>query len=133
MKIIGFSDIITNSSSEVFTIYTEEGLEQIKKIVDAVLKVGGSELTFDDLFTIELYFDEDWAWDEYLDEHPDAIRENVSTEELLQFCEDHDNECYEDNTLIDGFSIVAKDKKNTEAAQLLNGIDRIFDHEERYC
>ena len=122
MKIIGFSDVITNSSSEVFTIYTEEGLEQIKKIVDAVLKVGGSELTFDDLFTIELCF-----------EHPDAVRENVSTEELLQFCKDRDNECYEGSTLIDGFSIVAKDKKNTEAAQLLNGIDCIFDHEERYC
>lgn len=133
MKIIGFSDVITNSSSEVFTIYTEEGLEQIKKIVDAVLKVGGSELTFDDLFTIELCFDEDFAWDEYLDEHPDASRESVSTEELLQFCKDHDNECYEGSTLIDGFSIVAKDKKNTEAAQLLNSIDCIFDHEERYC
>ena len=78
-------------------------------------------------------FDEDYAWDDYLDEHPDAIRENVSTEELLQFCKDHDNECYEGSTLIDGFSIVAKDKKNTEAAQLLNSIDCIFDHEERYC
>ena len=132
MKIIGFSDVITNSSSEVFTIYTEEGLEQIKKIVDAVLKVGGSELTFDDLFTIELCFDEDYAWDEYIEEHPDAVRENVSTEELLQFCKDHNND-YEGSTLIDGFSIVAKDEKNTEAAQLLNGIDYIFDHEERYC
>lgn len=133
MKIIGFSDVITNSSSEVFTIYTEEGLEQIKKIVDAVLKVGGSELTFDDLFTIELCFDEDYAWDEYIEEHPDAIRENVSTEELLQFCKYRDNDHYEGSTLIDGFSIVAKDKKNTEAAQLLNSIDCIFDHEERYC
>jgi len=133
MEIIGFSDVITNSSSEVFTIYTEEGLEQIKKIVDAVLKVGGSELTFDDLFTIELCFDEDYAWDEYIEEHPDAVRENVSDEELLQFCKDYDDGYYEGGTLIDGFNIIAKDEKNRDIANILSGIDCIFDHEERYC
>ena len=134
MKIIGFSDVITNSSSEVFAIYTEEGLEQIKKIVDAVLKVGGSKLTFDDLFTIELCFDEDYAWDEYIEEHPDAVRENVSDEELLQFCKDHDSRRYEGgSTLIYGFNITAKDEKNRDTANILNGIDCIFDHEERYC
>lgn len=133
MKIIGFSDVITNSSSEVFTIYTEEGLEQIKKIVDAVLKVGGSELTFDDLFTIELCFDKDYAWDEYIEEYPDAVRENVSDEELLQFCKDYDNRHYEGGTLIDGFNIIAKDEKNRDVANILSGIDYIFDHEERYC
>ena len=133
MKIIGFSDVITNSSSEVFTIYTEEGLEQIKKIVDAVLKVGGSKLTFDDLFTIKLCFDEDYAWDEYIEEHPDAVRENVSDEELLQFCKDYDSRHYEGDTLIDGFNIIAKDEKNRDAANILSGIDCIFDHEERYC
>lgn len=132
MKIIGFSDVITNSSSEVFAIYTEEGLGQIKKIVDAILKAGGSELTFDDLFTIKLCFDEDYAWDEYIEEHPDAVRENVSDEELLQFCKDYDNGHYEGYTLIYGFDITAKDEKNRDAANILSGIDCIFDHEERY-
>lgn len=133
MKIIGFSDVITNSSSEVFTIYTEEGLEQIKRIVDAVLKVGGSELTFDDLFEIKLLFDEDWAWDEYLDEHPEAKREDVSDEELLQFCKARDSMVYEGGNLIDGFEVTAKDPKNEKIAKVLNTIGSVFDHEERYC
>ena len=59
MKILNISDVITNSSSEVFTYYTQESVNIVKELVNAILKAGGSDKTCDDLFDIRLSFDED--------------------------------------------------------------------------
>jgi len=133
MKIIGFSDVITNSSSEVFIIYNEEACENIKKIVNAILEVAGSDKTFDDLFTISLYFDEDWTWDCYLEDHPDADRDKVSNDELLKFALAFDNKNYDGYTLVNGIEIKAKDPNNQHTAEVLSTIDNIFNVEYRYC
>ena len=39
IKIQSVSDIITNSSSEVFMVYDVDGLERIKELVNAVLSL----------------------------------------------------------------------------------------------
>lgn len=54
MVIIGFSDIITNSSSEVYCVYSEEGINRIKELVNSILEVAGSDKKCDDLFEISL-------------------------------------------------------------------------------
>ena len=51
LKIQSISDIITNSSTEVYTIYTKNDIKTIKNIVNALLAVNGDS-TFDDLFNI---------------------------------------------------------------------------------
>lgn len=44
-------DIITNSSTEIYTYPASGAQEQVKRVIDAILKEAGSALKFDDLFT----------------------------------------------------------------------------------
>ena len=53
IKIQSISDIITNSSTEVFIVYTENNIKSIKDIVNAILAID-SKYTFDDLFDISM-------------------------------------------------------------------------------
>lgn len=53
-----FVDLITNSSTEIYIQATDKTIESIKALVDNILKLGGSALKCDDLFTIELNPDE---------------------------------------------------------------------------
>ena len=51
IKIQSISDIITNSSTQVFTLYKRQNKEDIIDLINAILAISG-EYTFDDLFTI---------------------------------------------------------------------------------
>lgn len=53
IRIQSYVDVITNSSTEVWQIASEESVRRIK----AILKVSGSEKTADDLFTFALRSD----------------------------------------------------------------------------
>ena len=59
IKIQSISDIITNSSTEVFCMYSQHDKEEIKKLVNAILALSNSVVTFDDLFEIKM----DINWD----------------------------------------------------------------------
>jgi hypothetical protein len=56
VKIQSISDIITNSSSEVFPIvrYKWGAEEDIESLINAILTAGGSEYTCEDLFDLEV-------------------------------------------------------------------------------
>lgn len=54
IKIQSVSDVITNSSTEIYTVCTEHTLDRLKDIVNSILKIADSTLTADDLFTFEL-------------------------------------------------------------------------------
>lgn len=58
IKIQSFSDVITNSSSSVFVVYTESNIKSIKDTVNAILAID-SEYTFDDLFDISMSINTD--------------------------------------------------------------------------
>lgn len=49
------SDLITNSSSEVYLCLSCTAVENFKDIVDAILKAGKSDKTCNDLFRISEY------------------------------------------------------------------------------
>ena len=49
MKVKSRTDVITNSSSEVYTYVTEDSVGKIMDIIDAVLLASGSDLTAKDL------------------------------------------------------------------------------------
>lgn len=49
------SDLITNSSSEVYLCLDYNAVENFKEIINTVLKVGGSDKTCEDLFVISEY------------------------------------------------------------------------------
>ena len=58
IKIQSFSDVITNSSSSVFIVYTERNIKSIKDIVNEILAID-SKYTFDDLFDISMSINTD--------------------------------------------------------------------------
>lgn len=76
-KIQSISDVITNSSTEVFIVIHYSDIEAIKNIVNAILRID-SDLKFDDLFeasfeveeyALERIFD---CWDDYKNYFNDA-------------------------------------------------------------
>lgn len=132
MKIIGYSDVITNSSSETFIWYTREGINKIKDIVNNILKLGGSDKTFDDYFTINLDVDLEEVKEKC--KIPEEEFEKMSIEEIeniAMYNQPSDPEWYDDNTTptIEGVCIKAKDSNNQDIARLLMNIDNIFDKE----
>ena len=112
MKIIGFNDIITNSSSEVFCIYDRESIRRIKELVNSLLPEGK---TFDDIFNLEVLLSYN-------------APEGISAEEALK----HD-EVAEYPFYVEGFKISSKDPKYKQAAIKLTDIDIIFNHEIIEC
>lgn len=57
-------DLITNSSTETFTILSDNAESLIKDVVNSILLAAKSELTFSDLFVYKEEFDDRWE-DEY--------------------------------------------------------------------
>lgn len=132
MKVINWSDVITNSSSETFVWYTREGINQIKDIVNNILKLGGPNKTFDDYFTINIDIDLEEVKEKC--KIPEEEFEKMSIEEIENIAMDNQPgtpEWYDDNTVptIDGVCIKAKDPNNQDIARLLMNIDNIFDKE----
>ena len=125
MVIIGFSDVITNSSSEVYCVYDEEGINRIKDLVNSILEIAGSDKKFDDLFEISL------VPDSFLDEEfYDAFnREPENEQELLEYALTLDQY---DRPVFEGINVVAKDPKDKHAADLISYIDGIFEFREYY-
>lgn len=65
-RVKSVTDVITNSSTEVFTFYGDGGVDTIKKMVNSILAINpDNKYTFDDLFDIKFTFDfgnidDDW-------------------------------------------------------------------------
>ena len=52
IRIKSITDVITNSSTEVYTYFDEDGLEKIKEIVNTIILVSEGHGTFDGYFEI---------------------------------------------------------------------------------
>ena len=122
------SDIITNSSSEVFTVYNESSIEAIKTLVNSILKAGGSHYEFDDLFEAKLVIDKDRAEEDY---------ECSGDKELMplkEFITNHDKYCVESGEgylYTQGIKVIPKDLDNTRsyfAAGYLSELGNIFEN-----
>ena len=126
MIIIGFSDIITNSSSEVYCVYSEEGINRIKDLVNSILEVAGSDKKCDDLFEISLipdsFLDEDFYYA--------FNREPENEQELLEYALTLNQY---DRPVFEGINVIAKNPKDKHAADLISCIDGIFQFSEYYC
>ena len=84
MKIQSYIDIITNSSTTVFTF--ADNIEGVKRIINGVLKASGSEYTCDDLFEITTEWEEN-AFSDYeeyqIEEAEEHIKENPELKKLF--------------------------------------------------
>lgn len=58
MNIQSITDIVTNSSTEVFIRIKETAINTVKELINNLLKISGSTFQADDLFTIEILYDD---------------------------------------------------------------------------
>lgn len=79
------TDVITNSSTEVFTFYNDGGIKTIKELVNAILSLNSdNKYTFDDLFDIKYVFQFDSIDDDWYD---DNLSKYLTSEELNKLVE----------------------------------------------
>lgn len=122
------SDIITNSSSEVFVLYDDNALKNIKDLVNAVLAAADTKLTFDDLFEIQPLLDES----EFLMDYPDL--KGFPKDQLLQEAIEKDKKgLWDGRQYVYGYEVIAKEQKNQKYAEILSRIDSIFQTFAVYC
>jgi hypothetical protein len=150
LKIQSISDVITNSSTEIYTIYTKNDIATIKNIVNALLAVNGDS-TFDDLFDIELLINDsvfEYLWEdsaELQEQYPNSddfydYLEKLTDESELDRLEDiwydtHSWSCY--MSFYDGYVVsikpeIEKTEKLEKAMQAIQTLDNIFSHEVSY-
>lgn len=141
IKIQSISDIITNSSTEVYTVYHLSDKDSIKNVVNAILAIS-SNYTFDDFFTIKICINEDAL--EYMYDNIEEIEKKYNTaddfisyvhtlsdSELLNLEDEYyDLDCY--YNFFNGYIVsIRPDIEATETLQkardVLNSLDTIFD------
>lgn len=121
IKIQSISDIITNSSSEIFTIYRRKDFENIREIVNELLKLAGSDKTFDDLFELKISTTEE-AEEDYVN--------SGSDQDFIDWCIDR-NPCIDidcNDSYIVSYTIVAKSDEAKSVADKLSNLDNLFEH-----
>ena len=74
-KVQSFSDVITNSSTEVFT--QADNISGVKRIIDGVLIAAGSNYTCDDLFDIIIKWDDN-AIDKYKEYQIEEAKNHIN-------------------------------------------------------
>ena len=126
IKIQSVSDIITNSSTEVFMVYDDSAFKNIKELVNAILALTGSDQTFDDLFEIKACVSE-----YFIEQHPEYA--DLPEDELLAKAREIDSERYDGYPYVSYYEVTAKEAKNTATAKILSKIDEIFNTYARYC
>lgn len=114
---ISFSDIITNSSSEVFVFFDKDSERKLKELIDVILGTFHVDKTFDDLFTIEYELSDN------------ALEDNISVKEAL-----NGDRCdvYE-LPYITSYKIIPKERGQYEyMCQLLSKLPDMFDYDIVY-
>lgn len=146
INIQSVSDIITNSSTEVFIMYRGSDVNTIKNIVNAILAIN-SDVTFDDLFKIEMHISDivyQYLWEnskQIQEEFPNEddfynYLETLPVEKLSRYEKIWDDVYPYDEyvSFYDGYTVSIKDgvEKTTiyeQAVRAINTFDSIFDHE----
>ena len=156
-----YIDLITNSSTSVFQY--ANNIEGVKDIINAVLKASGSNLSCDDLFNIELYYNIDIrdAEDFYHELACEKMENDSKLEDLvnkydttgdvqiLEKIYEYLVKNYNVKTLdeyaaeynIDSdefkysslYRIRAKDPKNEKYSNIINSLNYLFDYDVMYC
>ena len=124
-KIQSISDVITNSSTEVYITYYPADKDAIINVVNAILAINGGG-KFEDYFEFKWIPNEDFLYDAWVDGEIKIPFEQwvESLSESFLFSEyERWDDC---RNFIEGYSITAKDPKNSKAADLLTSLDSIF-------
>ena len=115
MKILSISNVITNSSSEVFVYFDKTSEKKLKELVDVILETFNVHKTFDDLFTIEYELSDE------AEEHYYSVEEALS-EGIGRY-----------QPLIESYKVVPKERGHYEyLCKKLSDLINMFNYEELY-
>lgn len=125
IKVQTISNIITNSSSEIFVIYRKSDFEFIKEIINELLKLAGSNKTFDDLFELKIWTTE---------EAEEAYAKSGSSQNFIDWCMDKDLniDIDERNPYIESYTIDAKSEEAESVAYKLSNLAFLFEKIESF-
>ena len=131
IKIQSISDVITNSSTEVYITYYPSDKNAIINVVNAILAING-EGKFEDYFEFKWIPNEDFLYEKWekdeieipFEQWVESLPESFLFSEYQQWDGCHN--------FIEGYSITAKDPKNSKAADLLTSLDSIFTTDVSY-
>lgn len=84
VRIKSITDVITNSSTEVFSLVSRKSVSDLKRMIDLLLEAGGSKKRCDDLFNITLTIPYEKHAKEYY--HGTQDWEELSEDEKIDFC-----------------------------------------------
>lgn len=91
-KLQSLNDVVTNSSMEVYQEATEYTVDAVKEIINVILKIGGSNKTCDDLFTVSIDYES--MYDKYFEYYIDDLTPEDLDEEYLSVIEEVSNKGY---------------------------------------
>jgi hypothetical protein len=131
IKIQSISDVITNSSTEVYITYYPSDKNAIINVVNAILAING-EGKFEDYFEFKWIQNTDFLYEKWEEDKIEIPFEQwvESLPESFLFSEyQRWDDC---RNFIEGYSITAKDPKNSKAADLLTSLDSIFTTDVSY-
>lgn len=125
ISIQSVTDIITNSSSEIFVIYRKSDFEFIKEIINELLKLAGSNKTFDDLFELKI-----WTTEEAEEDYA----KSSSSQDFIDWCmdKDLDIDIDERNPYIESYTIDAKSEEAKLVAYKLSNLAFLFEKIESF-
>lgn len=134
MRIQSFIDVITNSSTSVFT--WADNIDGVKKIINGVLKAANSDYICDDLFDITTEW-EDNAFSDYRDYQIDEAGEHIDEfpelkELLISRQEEYSKPHNWDNIDKIEDKIVSIVSKNREKWNILS-LDEWVEDNNEYC
>ncbi|WQJ53659.1 MAG: hypothetical protein [Wendovervirus sonii] len=138
MKIQSVSDIITNSSSEVFVRYDEYNINEFKKSIEIIFNALNEDknISIDDVIEIEPIFE----MDDYIIEFwqkDNNTKDMPTREDLIKYAYEMTTEAFEEGEkgypMITGLKITPKDPKYENIASAIEKLIEIFPSESLYC
>jgi len=119
IKIQSAVDVITNSSTSIYTIAGDWTLETIRNIINTTLEIGGSELKADDLFEFKLNIPDFDDYNDFRDRCIEYVLDNnIPTEDEYRTVEILEQLCKEEQNQIEkkhqSFNIYDKYQKKIE-------------------
>ena len=137
IKIQSFGDVITNSSSEIYTIYNSYGLDSIKEAISNLIKAINPDIDIDEHVTIELVPCNE-EFEEFYNKEFNQWCLNKSNEEILvdfpKWLKEFQKENVTDDNGIPLWDIEIKPITDLGEiiSKAINNILYAFDHEEIY-
>lgn len=136
-RLQSLNDVVTNSSMEVYQEATQYTVDAVKDIINVILKIGGSDKSCDDLFTVSIDYsdmleevrnrkDEDGHYISDSEAYQELVKMGLVgdvLETIEEFTRNFDSDWRYPTTQV---SIIPKNSDKKSDAAILNKINDLF-------